>query len=271
MNRQSTGSASHYYDAKVQAFFDIWGGEHIHFGIYLDGKETLAEASARTVEHMYAMLSAVPQGARILDLGSAFGGPARLLSSKGHYVTCVDLSTANNRVNRQLNEAHGFDSITILEENFESLSLPGETFDIAWSQDAICHASDLEQVFREAYRVLKPGGEFALCNTCCGDAIPQDVLETLNQRNSLSLQTIGQHSKVAASVGFTESVCMDMSAHPSVHYRKMLEGVHAQEAEMVERSGSVYFDRVVRSLEYWLGVCDAGHMTWGMWKFLKSG
>ncbi|ETX02008.1 MAG: hypothetical protein ETSY1_05170 [Candidatus Entotheonella factor] len=269
MNRQSTGSASNYYDAKVQSFFDIWGGEHIHFGIYLDGTETLAEASAKTVEKLYSLLSAKQPGARILDLGSAFGGPARFLASQGHHVTCVDLSTANNQVNQQLNAANGLDSITILEENFESLSSPDESFDMVWSQDAICHASNLEQVFREAYRVLKPGGEFALCNTCCGDAIPEDVLETLNKRNSLSLQTISDHSKLAASVGFSESVCLDMSEHPSVHYQKMLQGVHAKEGEMVERGGQVYFDRVVQSLEYWLGVCNEGHMTWGMWKFVK--
>ncbi len=214
MDQQSPASASNYYDAKVQSFFDIWGGEHIHFGIYLDETETLAEASARTVEKMYSLLSREQQGARILDLGSAFGGPARLLSSKGHHVTCVALSAANNQVNRQLNAANGFDSIMILEENFESLSLPDDSFDIVWSQDAICHASNLEKAFREAYRVLKPGGAFALCNTCCGDAIPEDVLEALNKRNSLSLQTIGRHSELATSVGFTESVCLDMSEHP---------------------------------------------------------
>ena len=269
MNRQSTGAASNYYDAKVQSFFDIWGGEHIHFGIYLDGEETLSEASARTVEKMYSRLSRKPEGARILDLGSAFGGPARFLASQGNHITCVDLSAANNQVNRQLNAANGFDSITILEENFEALSLPDESIDIVWSQDAICHASNLEKVFREAYRVLKPGGEFALCNTCCGDAIPADVLETLNKRNSLSLQTMSYHSKLATSVGFTENACLDMSEHPKVHYQKMLQGVHAKEAEMVERGGREYVDRVVRSLEYWLGVCEAGHMTWGMWTFLK--
>ncbi len=269
MNRQSTGSASHYYDAKVQSFFDIWGGEHIHFGIYLDGNETLSEASAGTVEKMYSLLSREPTGARILDLGSAFGGPARLLSGKGHHVTCVDLSTANNQVNRQLNAEHGFDSITILEESFESLSLLDETFDIVWSQDAICHASDVEKVFREAYRVLKPEGEFVLCNTCCGESIPADMLQELNKRNSLSLQTISHHSKLATSVGFTERTCLDMSEHPSVHYKKMLQGVHAKEADMVARGGRKYFDRVVQSLEYWLGACDDGHMTWGMWTFSK--
>lgn len=105
MNRQSTRSASKYYDAKVQSFFDIWGGEHIHFGIYASGKETLSEASARTVEKLYSLLSGEPKGAQILDLGSAFGGPARFLANQGHHVTCVDLSTANNQVNRQLNAA----------------------------------------------------------------------------------------------------------------------------------------------------------------------
>ena len=47
MSGQSADSANKYYNAKAQSFFDIWGGEHIHFGLYDDDTETLAEASTK--------------------------------------------------------------------------------------------------------------------------------------------------------------------------------------------------------------------------------
>ncbi len=269
MSGQSTDSASQYYDVKAQSFFEIWGGEHIHFGLYDDGKETLVEASTKTMEKMYSLLSRPQPGARILELGSGFGGPARYLARKGHQITCVDLSTANNRVNRRLNEERGLSSINVLEESIDALSAPDDSFDIVWSQAVICHVPDLEKAFGEVYRVLRPGGEFALDNTCCSESIPEDVRRTLNKRNSLSLQTIGHHSRLATASGFTESVRMDVSDQPGLHYKKMLQGVHSREAAMVERDGRQHFERVVQGLEYWLKMCDEGHMTWGIWKLVK--
>ncbi len=269
MSRESIDAVKSYYNNKVESFFDIWGGEHIHFGIYHDGQESLFDASQRTVEKMYSLLTDIPANARVLDLGSGFGGATRFLAGKGHQITCVDVSAENNRINRQLNEEQGLDAITILEDDFEALSLPDETFDVVWSQEAICHSESLDKVFSEAFRVLKPGGEFVLGNTCCSESIPEDVLQKLNQRNPMALQTINLHSKLATSLGFQESTCMDMSDQLSLHYRKMLQEVGAKESVMVARDGQDYFDRMTRGLAYWLQMCDDGYLAWGIWKFVK--
>ncbi|ETX04146.1 MAG: hypothetical protein ETSY2_30490 [Candidatus Entotheonella gemina] len=269
MSQQAIDAVKSYYNTKVESFFDVWGGEHIHYGIYHDDQESLSEASQRTVENMYALLTDVPANANVLDLGSGFGGASRFLTGKGHRVTCVDVSSENNRINRQLSAEQGIDAITILEEPFESLSLPDKTFDVVWSQEAICHSAALEKVFSEALRVLKAGGEFVLGNTCCSESIPADVLEKLNQRNPMTLQTIDFHSKLAMSLGFEESVCMDMSDQLSLHYSKMLQEARAKEAVMVARDGQAYFDRVVRGLAYWMHMCDEGYLAWGIWKFVK--
>jgi ubiquinone/menaquinone biosynthesis C-methylase UbiE len=266
---ESKEEANGYYDSKVQSFFDIWGGENIHFGIFHDGEESLSEASVKTIEKMYSELTRTSTPARVLDLGSGFGGAARYLADKGHNVTCVDASPENNRVNSQLNAERGFDTITVVDGRFESLSMLDESFDVVWSQEAICHSTDVAKVFSEAWRVLKPGGEFALGNTCRSESIPAHILGDLNKRNSLDLQTLDFHSELAKSLGFQVSVCNDMSTHLGTHYRKMIEEVRAKESIFTEREGKKYFDRVVVSLQYWLRMCDEELMKWGIWKLVK--
>ncbi|MBT6275397.1 MAG: hypothetical protein HOI95_14830 [Chromatiales bacterium] len=46
--------AKGYYDAKVQSFFDVWGGENIHFGIFLDSGDTLVGTPAHIREQLEA-------------------------------------------------------------------------------------------------------------------------------------------------------------------------------------------------------------------------
>ena len=272
INTQAKDTAKGYYDSKAESFFDVWGGEHIHFGIYRDGSETLFDASERTVAEMYSLLHVSDQALQVLDLGSGFGGAARYIADRGHQITCVDMSSENNRINQKLNQERGYDTITILEESFDSLPLANETFDAVWSQEALCHANDLEKVFRESLRVLKAGGVFALGNTCSSESIPDDILQELNDRNSLSLQTIGFHSELARSLGYEVSVCRDMSEHLVTHYNKMLGAVRRKETKITERDGKEKFEQIVKGLRYWLGICQDGYLSWGIWKLInKSG
>lgn len=258
-----------YYNARSESFFDIWGGEYIHYGIYRTGEESLAEASRATVEHMYRGLSLDGACARVLDLGSGFGSAARYFAERGHRVTCIDLSTQNNAVNRRLNEEQGITGIEILERSFESLPFDDASFDVAWSQEAICHTAEPREVFAEVFRVLAPGGRFTLSNTCRSASIPGDVLETLERRNPVHLRTIAEHTELAESLGFEQESCRDLSGSLTLHYRNMIANVRANETEMVAREGEDYYRRVLEGLGYWLEVCEKGHLAWGIWRFVK--
>ena len=63
---------------------------------------------------------------------------------------------------------------------------------------------------------------------------------------SLSLQTIGFHSKLAESSGFQVKVSRDMSEHLATHYMKMLEAVHSKKSTITERDGKDRFQRIVK-------------------------
>lgn len=90
---------------------------------------------------------------RALDVGCGTGRKAGTLLGLGCEVTGVDLTPAMLDVAR---ESHP--SAEFREGTFEALPVDDASVDLVVSGLAVCHAVDLEPVFAEMARVLRPGG-----------------------------------------------------------------------------------------------------------------
>lgn len=123
---------------------------------------------AATAE-LVALLQPQP-GEHILDIGCGIGGPARWIAARcGCRVTGVDLTPEFCEAARALTAACGMeDRVTILEGSALDLPLPDAGFDRAYSQNVVMNIGDKPRFYREARRVLKPGGLLALANVCAG-------------------------------------------------------------------------------------------------------
>jgi len=89
--------------------------------------------------------------------------PGGLPQNTGAEVTGVDLTPEFCLAARELNSLAGLiDRVSILHASALALPVPAETFDHAYSQAAIMNISDKRGLFREALRVLRPGGLLAL-------------------------------------------------------------------------------------------------------------
>ena len=120
----------------------------------------------------FAALLQPKAGNHVLDIGCGIGGPARWIAAKyGCCVTGVDLTPEFCEAARELNRLTGLaDRVQILRGSALSLPVPDSNFDHAYSQAMLMSVSDKRGVFREALRVLRPGGSLASSLAGAGSA-----------------------------------------------------------------------------------------------------
>src|SRR6266487_121905 len=153
-------------------------------------------------------LAELRPGEKVLDLGSG-GGIDVLLSARRvgptGFAYGLDMTDAMLELAERNRAEAGIEHVRFLKGEIEHIPLPANAVDVVISNCVINLSADKRQVLREAFRVLVPGGRFAVSDILIQGQIPQVVRADLEAWTGCIAGALEEETyrQLLAEAGFT--------------------------------------------------------------------
>src|SRR5919199_329785 len=154
-------------------------------------------------------LAELKPGETVLDLGSG-GGIDVLLSAKrvgpAGFAYGLDMTDEMLSLAEQNRQAQGIANVRFLKGEIEHIPLPDASVDVVISNCVINLSADKAQVLREAFRVLKPGGRFAVSDVVVQGELPTALRQSMELWAGCIAGALEEHTyrQLLADAGFAD-------------------------------------------------------------------
>lgn len=152
-----------YQDINAQTI-DRWIREGWEWGVPITHQAYL-DALAGNWDVLLTPTKPVPKawfgdlkGKRILGLASGGGQQMPIFAALGAVCTVLDYSSAQLESERMVSQREGYDIRIIRADMTKPLPFDGSSFDLIFHPVSNCYVREVRPIFRECFRVLKPGG-----------------------------------------------------------------------------------------------------------------
>ena len=198
-------------------------------------------------------LAELKPGEVVLDLGSG-GGIDVLLSAKRVGPTGkaygLDMTDEMLALARENQATSGLTNVEFLRGEIEHIPLPDNSVDVIISNCVINLSADKDQVLAEAFRVLKPGGRFAVSDVVIrGDDVPDQLRRSMELWVGCVAGALeeGSYRDKLANAGFGDIELEPTRIYRSEDARQFLAGSGFEGEDVVEQIDGKFMSAFVRA------------------------
>ncbi|MEX0285429.1 MAG: cyclopropane-fatty-acyl-phospholipid synthase family protein [Paracoccaceae bacterium] len=201
--------------------------------------------------------------ARVLDIGSGFGGPARYLAdTTGAHVDAVELQADMNAAASSLTRRCGLDDrVTHRQGDILQTNLEPAAYQTAVSWLALYHIPNRATLFPRIGAALRPGGMLFVEDLYCRaplSAEEDEMMRTMLFSNTLPTQS--DYVSEVATGGFTEITFLDMTETWAGFTRDRRDAFRDGRDHYVARHGQATYEALDAFYDCIAGLLTTGHV-----------
>jgi len=202
-----------YYEHTRFDYWAVWQTREnlaFHFGYYDDGIANHGQAVSNS-NGVLADIAGVGPGDRVLDAGCGLGGSSMWLAAH-RQAEVVGITPVDHQVDqaRRVAAARGLQHKASFEQaDYTATPFPDTSFEVVWALESLCHAQHKLAFYREAFRLLRPGGRLVIAEYIrksrgLSAESERRMREWLDGWSIPDLDTREEHIAAASAAGFAE-------------------------------------------------------------------